>query len=244
MPIGKPAIGQCGFNCPGFTYLGLLMFIAISGILLAVIGQVWHVEAQREKERELLFIGEQFRSAIGSYYRTSPSDPKQYPLTLQDLLVDQRFPVERHHLRKIYREPFTGRAEWGLIKDQGRIVGIHSLSDIKPLKQAGFSGQQDNFNHAENYQRWLFVYGRDGIAATTADATQSFPVSSTDNSAVSTTENKPQPVASEKPKDGYENCGKQLDGAYANCHSSCGDFTGSACRSCMNNAFAQYRACI
>ena len=35
---------------------------------LAGAGQLWRTEAQREKEKELMFIGEQFRLAIGSYY--------------------------------------------------------------------------------------------------------------------------------------------------------------------------------
>ena len=63
----------------GFTFIGILMVIAISGIGLAGIGIVWHQDTQRENEKELLFIGEQYHQAIVSYYESSPSGVKQYP---------------------------------------------------------------------------------------------------------------------------------------------------------------------
>ena len=75
MAIGSHALARYQ---RGFTYLGLLMFVIISGIALSSTGQVWHAEAQREKERELLFIGEQFRKAIGSYYESTPGGVKTY----------------------------------------------------------------------------------------------------------------------------------------------------------------------
>ena len=40
----------------GFTYIGLLIFIALLGIGLAMTGQIWHTSVQREKEAELLFV--------------------------------------------------------------------------------------------------------------------------------------------------------------------------------------------
>ena len=50
----------------GFTYLWVMFTVAITGVLLAGAGQLWRTETQREKEKELMFIGEQFRLAIGS----------------------------------------------------------------------------------------------------------------------------------------------------------------------------------
>lgn len=40
------------------------------GIALAVTGEVWHIALKREKEHELLFVGDQLRRAINSYYET------------------------------------------------------------------------------------------------------------------------------------------------------------------------------
>lgn len=45
----------------GFTYLGLLFVVALMGIALAATGSLWVVERQREREQELLFVGDQIR---------------------------------------------------------------------------------------------------------------------------------------------------------------------------------------
>ena len=75
----------------GFTYIGLLFAIAIIGITLATVGVVWSTQIRRDKEVELLWIGDQYRTAIGRY-RASGG---QYPQALTDLLEDKRFPVAR-----------------------------------------------------------------------------------------------------------------------------------------------------
>ena len=77
----------------GFTYLGMMLLIFVIGIGFAKAGIVWQTDVQREREKELLFIGEQYAMAIGSYYESTPSGLKQYPASLEDLLHDNRFPV-------------------------------------------------------------------------------------------------------------------------------------------------------
>ncbi|MBL0010223.1 MAG: hypothetical protein IPP22_02805 [Nitrosomonas sp.] len=98
----------------GFVYLWALFAIALAGIVMAGTGQVWQAKSLREKEAELLYIGEQFRKAVMSYYNTGP---KQYPESLEDLLHDTRTPAVKRHLRKIYTDPITNTAEWGLIEE-------------------------------------------------------------------------------------------------------------------------------
>lgn len=142
----------------GFSYIGLLLLIAIIGAGLAVVGEVWHTEAKREKELELLFIGGQFKQAIDSYVHSSPGDANQYPARLEDLLLDNRFPLARHHLRKIYADPFTGTTDWGLVKQRGRITGVYSRSADKPLKRKGFPAEYDSFTDAGSYKDWVFGY--------------------------------------------------------------------------------------
>ena len=142
----------------GFTYLWVMFTVAITGVLLAGTGQLWRTESQREKEKELMFIGEQFRLAIGSYYESSPGIPKRYPPSLEKLLLDDRFPTVKRHLRKIFLDPMTGAREWGLITQPGiGITGVHSLSAQAPLKRANFH-ERYAFGEANSYKDWKFAY--------------------------------------------------------------------------------------
>lgn len=141
----------------GFTYLGVLMLVAVLGIGLAATGQVWSSVARRDKERELLWVGAQYAQALRSYYRSSPG-LAQYPAALDDLVEDDRFPQPRRHLRKRYPDPITNSSEWGLMRGlDGRITGIYSLSHDVPLKQAGFDAQWSDFEGLGHYSDWQFV---------------------------------------------------------------------------------------
>lgn len=139
----------------GFGYLLVLFMLAAMGLLLAGAGEVWHTTAQREKEVELLFIGSQFRQAIGSYYAASPDALKQYPRKLEDLLEDPRFPVPRRHLRQLYRDPINGSMQWGLVKEGESVVGVHSLAEGRPFKLS-FRGSDAAFSGAVRYDQWVF----------------------------------------------------------------------------------------
>ena len=152
MPIGK-RIRQAGF-----TYMGVLMLIAIAGIGMAGVGIVWQQNAQRENEIELLFIGDEYRKAIGSYYESSPSTAKQFPQSLDDLLLDKRLPNTKRHLRKLYADPMTRNTQWGLIKQQAQITGIYSVSKLTPIKKFGFANQYESFSTALEYNEWKFNY--------------------------------------------------------------------------------------
>lgn len=98
----------------GFVYLWALFAVALAGIVMAGTGQVWQVKAQREKEAQLLYVGEEFRKAIMSYYNTGT---RQFPESLEDLLQDKRSPNIKRHLRRIYLDPVTNTAEWGIIEE-------------------------------------------------------------------------------------------------------------------------------
>lgn len=149
----------------GFTYLGLLFAIAFIGLLTATAGQVWISAAQSEREEDLLFVGREFARAIAAYHAATPGDAKHYPLQLEDLLEDRRGPVMLRHLRKIYVDPMTGRADWGLIKGGAAIVGVHSLSDGKPRRRANFGEGENGFAGAATYRDWRFVPQATGAAA-------------------------------------------------------------------------------
>ena len=139
----------------GFTYLGLLVAIAILGITLATIGVVWSTQARRERETELLFVGDQLRAAIGRYY----ANGGVYPHSIDDLLEDKRVPFVRRHLRRVYPDPMTGNSDWQLIHSpEGAIMGVSSGSQDKPIKVAGFPRVDAEFENAACYCDWKFIY--------------------------------------------------------------------------------------
>jgi type II secretory pathway pseudopilin PulG len=142
----------------GFTYIGLLIFIALMGIALAGTGLVWHAESRRLKEGELLFAGEQYRRAIGMYYERSPGE-KKFPKTIDELLHDRRYPNVQRHLRRAYVDPITASKDWGVVEGPaGGIAGVYSLSEDKPVKQANFRQGQADFEGRQKYSEWRFVY--------------------------------------------------------------------------------------
>jgi type II secretory pathway pseudopilin PulG len=111
----------------GFTYLGVLIVVALLGIGLLAASEVWVVSAHRQKVEEVEWIGAQFRQAIGSYYEASPGPLKTYPSNLQELIEDRRYVTVRRHLRTIYANPFSGKADWELVKAaDGRVRGIRT----------------------------------------------------------------------------------------------------------------------
>lgn len=150
----------------GFSYLVLLFAVAIAAAGLAGTGMVWHTAQQREKEAELLFIGNQFRQAIASYSARTPGNLRRYPGALEELLKDPRFPMPVRHLRKLYRDPITGTTDWGLIvAPGGGIMGVYSKSEAAPLKRAGFDLPNRVFEERTKalgekmaYKEWQFVY--------------------------------------------------------------------------------------
>jgi type II secretory pathway pseudopilin PulG len=141
----------------GFTYISLLFVIIVIGLALGSTGQVWSTVQKREKEVELIFRGGQIRSAIEKYYKMPGI--KGYPKTLEDLLKDKRQPVLMRHLRRIYEDPMTGKADWFLIKaPDGGIMGVKSRSTDETFKTKNFPPGLENLEEKTMYSQWEFVY--------------------------------------------------------------------------------------
>jgi type II secretory pathway pseudopilin PulG len=142
----------------GFTYLTVMFVIAILLGGLAIVGETWETSARREKEAELLFIGNQYRRAIGLFYDATPGPAKRYPRTLEELVKDPRQPATQRYLRKLYPDPLTGK-EWVAIKGpDGGVQGVHSVSEEAPLKIAGFRVRDASFEGAQKYADWKFIH--------------------------------------------------------------------------------------
>jgi type II secretory pathway pseudopilin PulG len=86
-----------GSGARGFAMAGLLVAIALVSLMLAMAMPTWRTLAQREKEEELLFRGQQYDRAIQLYRKknAAPGAPSV------DALVEGRF------LRRKYKDPIT-----------------------------------------------------------------------------------------------------------------------------------------
>lgn len=141
----------------GFTYIGVLAVLSVMMIAMGAVAQVWHTQMQHENEQELLFIGHEFREAIGKYYVQSG---RGFPTSLAVLTgAEGDAKLNPRYLRKIYRDPFTGSNEWGVVLGiNAEIVGIHSLSEMAPYKTADFSDKDSTLEGKKKYSEWEFIY--------------------------------------------------------------------------------------
>jgi hypothetical protein len=76
----------------------LLVSMAVMAIVATALMPAWRTMAQREKEAELIFRGEQYARAISLFQRKNGNAS---PPTI-DILVEQKY------LRKKYKDPITG----------------------------------------------------------------------------------------------------------------------------------------
>src|SRR3954466_3005027 len=115
----------------GFTYMTVLFIVAVISAGLALVGEVWETAAKREKETELLFVGNEYRKAITRYYL---AEQNQYPRAVEDLMKDPRQPGTVRSAARNYTDPITGKPQWGIVKaPDGGIADSSFLSDVIPL---------------------------------------------------------------------------------------------------------------
>jgi type II secretory pathway pseudopilin PulG len=141
----------------GFVLIGVLIVLALAALAAVQTGQRWADTVQRANEEELLFVGEQYRSAIQSYASLSPNGVRSLPARLDDLVEDVRFPVPRRHLRKLFVDPLAPATPWGLVTSGNAVIGVYSQADGVPFRQTGFSAIQVGFDDAQRYADWRFV---------------------------------------------------------------------------------------
>jgi type II secretory pathway pseudopilin PulG len=162
----KPAVTSLpgGVFLRGFSYLGIMVTLAIAAIAMQGAASLWQQQSQRSNEALLLEVGEAYRLAIGRYYESTPQAVKQYPGSLEELLEDKRFPVPKRHLRKVYADPFAVKQGMRLILKDGRIIGVYSPSTLVPIRRNGFQDTQADFQAAKHYSDWKFVYEPNSLA--------------------------------------------------------------------------------
>lgn len=143
----------------GFSYVGLLIILAIFGAMFASAVTAGALMQRRAAEEELLFIGQQFRNAFKTYYESTPRGTQPYPQQLSDLLLDPRTSIPRRHLRQIFSDPLTGKAAWGMVAaPSGGVMGVYSLSTATPIKIANFDPEFEHLENVLHYSQWIFGF--------------------------------------------------------------------------------------
>jgi type II secretory pathway pseudopilin PulG len=141
----------------GFTYIGLLILVTIISIAATTTIQLGAVAQRRAAEQELLYVGMQLRAALRSYRDSTPEGQPPFPKELGDLLKDARLPGLRRHLRSVPVDPISGESHWGFERTtDGRIIGVHSLSQARPIKVENFEPELAAFEGKETYSQWVF----------------------------------------------------------------------------------------
>jgi type II secretory pathway pseudopilin PulG len=158
MRVGEPRSSR---RQAGFTYLWLLAAVAVLAIGMAIVGPMWAEQVQRQREAELLRVGAAYAQAIEHYYRMQPSGVRQLPHSIDDLLLDPRFPTPVRHLRDAYTDPMLPGQPMALVLGPaGELRGVASNSDVTPLMQAPWTDGHHALpaaTPATRYRDWQFL---------------------------------------------------------------------------------------
>lgn len=152
----------------GISVVILLIAVSIMAIIILSIYPLWSTAMKREREKELIFRGNQFVESIRIYQLKNPG---KFPSSLDDLL-------KQKCIRKLYKDPTNNFSEWDLIvippkidvskqavrnlliipskylkyyKDVPQIIGVVSSNPEKSIKI---------YDKADHYNKWLFYYGK------------------------------------------------------------------------------------
>ncbi|PHV07376.1 type II secretion system pseudopilin PulG [Janthinobacterium sp. BJB412] len=159
----------------GFTYLSLIILVAVIGLVAASTLKMGALLQRARAEQELLNIGAEFSDALQSYANATPAGQPPQPPSLKELLKDPRFPGVRRHLRKLFVDPMTGSAEWGVVylADKVGVIAVYSLSDAKAIKLSNFPARYQVFEGKTLVSDWKFTMT--GKAATTGTPADGAP---------------------------------------------------------------------
>jgi len=141
----------------GYILIVTMFMAFMVAVLMIALTRWWQAEARREKERELLWVGSQFRTALASYAAATPAGTNPRPGTLTELLRDDRDGTVRRHLRRLYVDPVTASGVWGIATaEDGTVLAVHSRSETRPLAADGSSPRFRRFEGTTRYSEWQF----------------------------------------------------------------------------------------
>jgi len=142
----------------GFTYVAVLAILALLGIALAAVGTRWADRVQRQREQELLRVGQLYAQAIVAYHHGSPGSDKTWPKSLEDLLLDPRMLGTVRYLRNAYTDPMVPGQPLGLVRAaDDTIRGVYSTSTATPFSQGSIDLGVVSLSPAQHYADWQFI---------------------------------------------------------------------------------------
>jgi type II secretory pathway pseudopilin PulG len=159
----------------GYTLAIFVMVIAIMAIMMAAAVEIVSFQAQREREAELIFRGQQYVEGIRLY----KIKYGRFPMRMKEL-----WEADPKVLRRKWADPITGSDEWGVVfqgqegqsltapagggprptptrtpvfernregggEKVGPIVGVHSLSTETSIKV---------YEGRTQYDMWKFIF--------------------------------------------------------------------------------------
>jgi type II secretory pathway pseudopilin PulG len=147
-------------HAAGFTYVALMLLLAIISLSATATVQVADLARRRAAENELLYVGQQYVKAFLEYELYTPEgNGNRAPSRLEDLLRDPRQPGVRRYIRQLYPDPITGKLDWQLIRAPGGgIMGIQSASCATTIRQSFPNGDLMYLDGRKRYCDWTFAY--------------------------------------------------------------------------------------
>src|SRR5437867_10255576 len=118
----------------GYAMAALLVALGIMAVMMTVAMPVWKQAAQREKEEELVFRGQQYVHAITLFSRKYAN---AFPPNI-DVLVRERF------LRKKFKDPITNTDFQPIPAGQQGTPGISAPAGQRGQRQSDTGGRESS----------------------------------------------------------------------------------------------------
>ncbi len=103
-------LGRWRTSRRGYTLVALMVGLTVMLVLIAAVLPLASVQAQRDREEELIFRGLQIAEGIRVFRRKYG----RYPTTVKEM-----FEVRPRTLRKLWKDPMTKDGQWGIISIAG-----------------------------------------------------------------------------------------------------------------------------
>jgi len=121
----------------GHLLLALMIGLTVMAIFLTVAAQQWSTVERREREKELIFRGNQYAKAIKKYQSEHGG---AYPTTLNQLL--EPGPRRLRYIRKLFRDPMAPDGKWGILLADPSGKGFINPNAL-PADTGGVGGLDD-----------------------------------------------------------------------------------------------------